>query len=49
VFGQLIYVDQGQDMVVVKLSSWPEFTSVSRLKTALGAIHAIGAHLNAKI
>jgi CubicO group peptidase (beta-lactamase class C family) len=49
VFGQLIYVDQGQDMVVVKLSSWPEFTSVSRLKTALSAIHAIGAHLNAKI
>ncbi|MCP4766857.1 MAG: serine hydrolase [Gammaproteobacteria bacterium] len=46
VFGQLIYVDQGQDMVVVKLSSWPEFTSVPRLKTALGAIHALGAHLN---
>ncbi|MBT8434916.1 MAG: beta-lactamase family protein [Gammaproteobacteria bacterium] len=46
VFGQLIYVDPEQHMVVVKLSTWPEFTSVPRLKTALGAIHAIGAHLN---
>jgi CubicO group peptidase (beta-lactamase class C family) len=47
VFGQLIYVDSGDDMVVVKLSSWPEFTSVPRLKTALNAIHAIGTRLNA--
>lgn len=47
VFGQLIYVDSGDDMVVVKLSSWPEFLSVPRLKTALHAIHAIGASLNA--
>jgi hypothetical protein len=33
-------------MVLVKLSSWPEFTSVPRLTTALDAIHAIGRHLN---
>jgi len=46
VFGQLIYVDPADDMVVVKLSSWPEFTSVPRLVTALGAIHAIGKFLN---
>ena len=46
VFGQLIYVDPEQHMVVVKLSTWPEFTSVPRLKSALNAIHAIGAHLN---
>ena len=46
VFGQIIYVDPGDDMVVVKLSSWPEFTSVSRLKTMLNAINAIGKHLN---
>ena len=46
VFGQLIYVDPGDDMVVVKLSSWPEFVSVARLKTKLNAIHAIGQHLN---
>lgn len=46
VFGQLIYVDPGDNMVVVKLSSWPEFTSVPRLKTALNAIHALGKFLN---
>lgn len=46
VFGQLIYVDPEHQMVVVKLSTWPEFTSVPRLKSALGAIHAIGTHLN---
>ena len=46
VFGQLIYIDPEQQMVVVKLSTWPEFTSVPRLKTVFGAIHAIGAYLN---
>lgn len=46
VFGQLIYVDPGDDMVVVKLSSWPEFTSVPGLKVALNAIHAIGRFVN---
>ncbi len=46
VFGQLIYIDPEQQMVVVKLSTWPEFTSVPRLKTVFGAMHAIGAYLN---
>jgi len=46
VFGQLIYVAPADDMVLVKLSSWPEFTSVARLETALNAIHAIGPKLN---
>jgi CubicO group peptidase (beta-lactamase class C family) len=46
VFGQLIYVDPATDLVMVKLSSWPEFTSVPRLTTALNAIHAIGAFVN---
>ncbi|MFT5399447.1 MAG: CubicO group peptidase (beta-lactamase class C family) [Planctomycetota bacterium] len=46
VFGQLIYVDPENDMVITKLSSWPEFTSVPRLKTALKAINAIGKCLN---
>ncbi len=45
VFGQLIYIDPTQQMVVVKLSSWPEFTSVPRLLTALNAIHAIADEL----
>jgi CubicO group peptidase (beta-lactamase class C family) len=46
VFGQLIYVDPAAELVLVKLSSWPEFTSVPRLTTALNAIHAIGAFVN---
>jgi hypothetical protein len=46
VFGQLIYIDPAADLVLVKLSSWPEFTSVPRLTTALNAIHAIGAFVN---
>jgi len=46
VFGQLIYVAPADDMVLVKLSSWPEFTSVARLKVTLNAIHAIGRELN---
>jgi CubicO group peptidase (beta-lactamase class C family) len=46
VFGQLIYIDPEQQMVLVKLSTWPEFTSVPRLKSALSAIHAIGDFLN---
>ena len=46
VFGQLIYVAPEDDMVLVKLSSWPEFTSVPRLQTALAATHAIGRWLN---
>jgi len=46
VFGQLIYVDPAQQVVTVKLSSWPEFTSLPRLKTALNAIHTIGEYLN---
>jgi CubicO group peptidase (beta-lactamase class C family) len=46
VFGQIIYVDPGDDMVFVKLSSWPEFTSVPRLVTTLNAIHAVGKTLN---
>ena len=48
VFGQMIYVDPANQMVVVKLSSWPEFTSVARLQTKLSAVHAIAAFLNTK-
>ena len=46
VFGQLIYVDPADDLVVVKLSSWPEFISTPRLRTALNAVHAIGDFVN---
>jgi CubicO group peptidase (beta-lactamase class C family) len=45
VFGQLIFIDPAHDMVVVKLSSWPEFVSVSRLQDALSSVHAIATAL----
>ncbi len=46
VFGQLIYIAPEESLVVVKLSSWPEFLSVPRGKDALSAIDAIEAALN---
>jgi CubicO group peptidase (beta-lactamase class C family) len=45
VFGQLIYIDPAHEFTAVKLSSWPEFTSPTRSKTALKAIEAIRAAL----
>lgn len=45
VFGQLIYVDQDRQLVVVILSSWPEFLSTHRSLTALHAIDKIAAVL----
>ena len=42
VFGQLIYVNWDHDMVVVKLSSWPDFLSIPFNISTLGAVHAIG-------
>jgi len=45
VFGQLIYIDPRHNMVAVKLSTWPEFTSVPRLRETLKALHAIAKYL----
>jgi len=45
VFGQLIYIDPAHQMVVVILSSWPEFISTPRLQTAFNAIHEIANEL----
>ena len=45
VFGQLIYVDPDRELVVVILSSWPEFTSIDRSITALNLIDAIADEL----
>jgi CubicO group peptidase (beta-lactamase class C family) len=41
VFGQYIYVDPDADFVVVKLSSWPDFTSNTRSRQVLAAVNAI--------
>ncbi len=45
VFGQLIYVNWDYNMVVVKLSSWPEFLNRPFDVATFGAIHAIGKAL----
>ena len=45
VFGQLIYVNWDANMVVVKLSSWPDFLSIPFNISTLGALHAIGKAL----
>jgi CubicO group peptidase (beta-lactamase class C family) len=41
VFGQLIYISPADSLVVVKLSSWPEFLSAERSINAHAAIDAI--------
>lgn len=48
VFGQMIYIDPVAEFAAIKLSSWPEFLSVQRSRTALAAVHAIRDALNAE-
>ena len=43
--GQLIYIDPTQELVAVKLSSWPVFLDETMELNALRAIEAIGRHL----
>lgn len=45
VFGQLIYISWEHDLVVVKLSSWPQFVNPEWTRATLGAVHSIGAAL----
>ena len=45
IFGQLIYIDFTHQMVVVKLSSWPEFVSPKKMIATLGAVRTIAAML----
>lgn len=47
VFGQLIYIDPLADFAAVVLSSWPEFVSTVRTRTALTAVRAIREALSA--
>ncbi|WP_313527681.1 serine hydrolase [Shinella sp.] len=46
VFGQLIYIDPEADFAAVILSSWPEFVSTVRTRTALAAVRAIRTALS---
>ncbi|TIR44971.1 MAG: 6-aminohexanoate hydrolase, partial [Mesorhizobium sp.] len=43
--GQLIHIDWNMRMVVVKLSSYPDFTSIAFSVATLRAVHAIAAAL----
>ncbi|BCH32873.1 6-aminohexanoate-dimer hydrolase [Mesorhizobium sp. L-8-10] len=45
VFGQMIYLDPEASFGAVVLSSWPEFVSAQRTRTALAALHAVRAAL----
>ena len=45
VFGQLIYVNWDHNMVVVKLSSWPDFLNTRFNIVTLSAIHKIAGAL----
>ena len=45
VFGQLIYISWKYNMVLVKLSSWPDFLNVKFTIATLDAAHRIGAAL----
>ena len=45
VFGQLICIDWAHDMVVVKLSSWPDFVNPAWTVATLEAVRAIGRAL----
>lgn len=45
VFGQLVYVNWEHDLVVVKLSSWPQFVNPAWTRKTLDAVHSIAAAL----
>lgn len=45
VFGQWIYINWDYNMVVVKLSSWPDFLNPEFEKSALAAAHVVGRKL----
>ena len=45
VFGQLIYIDFAHEMVVVKLSTWPDFLNVKTTMATMAAIKLIAATL----
>jgi CubicO group peptidase (beta-lactamase class C family) len=45
VFGQLIWMNWEQRMVVVKLSTWPDFTDTAKERATLAAMHRIAESL----
>lgn len=49
VFGQLVYVDPHHELVVVKLSSYPDFINAAHTLVTLAGVRAIGAALSIPI
>ena len=45
IFGQLIYIDPEAEYAFVKLSTWPEVSSIPRAREAIAAAHAIRSAL----
>ncbi|MEO6608487.1 MAG: serine hydrolase [Aestuariivirga sp.] len=45
VFGQLIYIDFAHEMVVVKLSTWPDFLNVKMAVATVNAIKKVAGEL----
>ena len=45
VFGQLIWISFAQRMVVVKLSTWPDFTDTAKERATLAALRRIAEAL----
>jgi hypothetical protein len=45
VFGQLVYVSYESNMVIVKLSSWPDFVDPALERATLAAAHVIASSL----
>ena len=46
VFGQLIHIDFTRQIVVVKLSSWPDFVNPGWTRATLAAVHRVGDALS---
>lgn len=44
IFGQMIFIAPEYNMVVVKLSSWPDFLNTEMQSNTLRAVHAIAQH-----
>jgi CubicO group peptidase (beta-lactamase class C family) len=45
IFGQMIYIDPEAEYAFVKLSTWPEVSSIPRAREAIAAAHAIRSAL----
>ena len=45
VFGQMIYVDPANDLVMAKLSTWPDFVDLGYSLDTMDVIDAVAAAL----